>query len=195
VPLATVTSQPLSAVVNEMLVTSDNLTAEMLVKEIGLASAGRGTRVDGLQAVVAKLDSWGIPTAAVTLVDGSGLSRENRVTCETLLGVLQRGSASDVVGSGLARAGQDGSTLDGKFEQDGLAGVLQAKTGSLREVKALCGYFPSGGDQVEFVLILNGVSAAGFETPWGLLGGALLAAAGAPTPESLAPVSVPPVPS
>jgi D-alanyl-D-alanine carboxypeptidase/D-alanyl-D-alanine-endopeptidase (penicillin-binding protein 4) len=184
--LATVTSQPLSAIVNEMLVTSDNLTAEMLVKEIGFVAAGKGTRVDGLQAVVDRLGQWGIPAAGLVLVDGSGLSRENRLTCDTLLAVLQRGTATDVLGSGLATAGQDGSTLDGKFEQEGLAGVLQAKTGSLREVKALCGYYTSGADEMEFVLILNGASASAFDGPWGLLGAALLAANTAPPVESVA---------
>jgi serine-type D-Ala-D-Ala carboxypeptidase/endopeptidase (penicillin-binding protein 4) len=186
--LATVTSQPLSAIVNEMLVTSDNLTAEMLVKEIGLSVNARGTRVDGLQVIVDRLAQWGIPTDAVVLTDGSGLSRENRLTCEVLLAVLQRGASTDVVGAGLATAGQDGSTLDGKFEQEGLAGVLQAKTGSLREVKGLTGYYPSGSDEVEFVLILNGASAAAFEGPWDLLAAALLAANGAPAVESVAPL-------
>jgi D-alanyl-D-alanine carboxypeptidase/D-alanyl-D-alanine-endopeptidase (penicillin-binding protein 4) len=139
--------------------------------------------------VLDRLTQWGLPTDGVVLVDGSGLSRENRLTCEVLLAVLQRGAAADVVGSGLATAGQDGSTLDGKFEQDGLTGVLRAKTGSLREVKALCGYYVSGDNEVEFVLILNGASATGFAGPWDLLGSALLAANTAPTVESLSPVA------
>jgi D-alanyl-D-alanine carboxypeptidase len=70
-----------------------------------------------------------------------------------------------------------------------LTGVLRAKTGSLREVKALCGYYVSGDDEVEFVLILNGASAAGFAGPWDLLGTALLAANTAPSVESLSPVA------
>jgi D-alanyl-D-alanine carboxypeptidase/D-alanyl-D-alanine-endopeptidase (penicillin-binding protein 4) len=129
VQLATVTSQALPALLNEMLATSDNLTAEMLVKEIGTRAAGAGTREAGLKVISDTMAKWGIPLEGVELHDGSGLSRENRITCTTLLAVLQRGSAADPVGAGLARAGQDGSTLDGKFEEPGLAGVLQAKTG------------------------------------------------------------------
>lgn len=185
--LATVTSAPLSDIVNEMLATSDNLTAEMLVKEIGLTVSGQGTREAGLAAITAKLAEWGLPAGSVVLTDGSGLSRDNRITCDALLTVLLRGSATDVVGAGLAVAGQDGSTLDGKFEEAGLAGVLRAKTGSLREVKALCGYFPAGDGEVAFVLILNGPSATAFEGPWQLLGQALLAVAAAPTSAALAP--------
>lgn len=186
--LATVTSAPLSDIVNEMLATSDNLTAEMLVKEIGLATSGQGTREAGIAAIEATLAEWGVPATDVVLTDGSGLSRDNRVTCAALLQVLQRGSATDVVGAGLAVAGQDGSTLDGKFEEAGLAGVLRAKTGSLREVKALCGYFPAGDGEVAFVLILNGPSATAFDGPWQQLGQALLAVGAAPGADALAPV-------
>lgn len=186
--LATVTSAPLSDIVNEMLATSDNLTAEMIVKEIGVVASQLGTREAGLAAIGERLVGWGVPAEQFVLVDGSGLSRENRFTCDGLLQVLQRGSSTDVVGAGLARAGQDGSTLDGKFEQEGLNGVLQAKTGSLRNVKALCGYMPvADGGEVEFVLILNGASAASFADPWDQLGGVLLAAAAAPSADALAP--------
>ena len=185
--LATATSAPLSQLVNEMLATSDNLTAEMLVKEMGIATAQQGTRSAGLAAMASKMAEWGVTAEQFVFTDGSGLSRDNRLTCGALLSVLQRGSATDVVGSGLAKAGDDGSTLDGRFEQDGLKGVLQAKTGSLTGVKALCGYFPMASGEVEFVLILNGDSAAGFAGPWDLLGQALLAVAAAPSADSLSP--------
>jgi serine-type D-Ala-D-Ala carboxypeptidase/endopeptidase (penicillin-binding protein 4) len=186
--LATVTSAPLSDIVNKMLATSDNLTAEMLVKEIGLATSGQGTREAGLAAIAAKLTEWGVPEGSVVLTDGSGLSRDNRITCASLLQVLQRGTSTDVVGAGLAVAGQDGSTLDGKFEEAGLAGVLRAKTGSLREVKALCGYFPAGEGEVAFVLILNGPSATAFEGPWQQLGQVLTTVGAVPAADALAPV-------
>ncbi len=186
--LATTTSAPLSDIINEMLATSDNLTAEMLVKEIGYATAQQGTRDIGLQAISSRLVEWGVAADQFALADGSGLSRENLITCNGLLRVLQRGSSTDVVGTGLARAGQDGSTLDGKFEQAGLKDVLQAKTGSLTGVKALCGYMPvSATDEVEFVLILNGPSAAAFAGPWDALGKVLLATTTAPTVATLAP--------
>lgn len=185
--LATITSRPLSDVVNEMLATSDNLTAEMLVKEIGRTVAAPGTRDAGLQVIGSKLAEWGVPAGTFTLVDGSGLSRENRITCNGLLTVLHRGSGSDVVGGAMAKAGDAGSTLDGKFEVPGLQGVLQAKTGSLREVKALCGYFPAAGGEVAFVLILNGAAASNYAGPWEQLGQVLLATAAAPSASSLAP--------
>lgn len=190
--LAGVQSAPLSEIVNELLATSDNLTAEMMVKEIGLAVAQRGSRPDGLQAMLDRLVSWGVPTAGVRLTDGSGLSYDNQLTCAVLAGVLQRGSATDAVGAGLARAGQDGSTLADSFEQQGLAGVLQGKTGTLHnpyEVKSLGGYYVVAGSEVGFVLILNGPAALGYASAWEQLGAALLAAGAGPSAEALAPLS------
>jgi D-alanyl-D-alanine carboxypeptidase/D-alanyl-D-alanine-endopeptidase (penicillin-binding protein 4) len=185
--LASVTSAPLTDIVNEMLATSDNLTAEMLVKELGRTAAAPGTRDAGLQVMGAKLTEWGVAAGAFTLTDGSGLSRDNRITCNALIAVLQRGSATDAVGAAMAKAGDAGSTLDGKFEDPGLLGVLQAKTGSLRGVKALCGYFQASGGEVTFALILNGASAANYAGPWKRLGAVLLATAAAPSATVLAP--------
>jgi D-alanyl-D-alanine carboxypeptidase/D-alanyl-D-alanine-endopeptidase (penicillin-binding protein 4) len=186
--LASSDSGTLADVLNEMLATSDNLTAEMMVKEVGLKVAGKGTRVDGLAAIMAKVASWGVPTDGFVMDDGSGLSRTDRVTCTGMLAVLQRGTATNLVGAGMAVAGQSGSTLDGRFEEAGLSGVLRGKTGSLRGVKALCGYFPAAGGEVQFVLILNGDTATAFAGPWGQLGTALLAAAAAPTSDRFAPI-------
>jgi len=187
--LASAQSAPLTDLLNEMLATSDNLTAEMMVKEIGLAVSGSGTRTAGLAAILQRLAGWGVPTTGVQLTDGSGLSRDNRLTCSTLMAVLLRGSATDPVGAGLARGAQPGSTLVDYFGKAGLAGVIQAKTGSLREVKSLGGYFVAGADEVEFVVILNGASAASFTSVWDKLSTTLLTAAGSPAAERLAPVA------
>lgn len=190
--LASVQSAPLTDILNELLATSDNLTAEMMVKEIGFAVAQSGTRAAGLQAMVDRLVAWGVPSTGVVFTDGSGLSHDNQLTCATLAGVLRRGSATDGVGAGLAVAGQDGSTLADSFEQEGLVGVLQGKTGTLRnpnEVKSLSGYFVTAPDEIEFVLLLNGASATEFATAWDQLAASLLATAAGPAPEALAPLA------
>ena len=54
-------SQPLPAILAEMLTTSDNNTAEMVLKEIGYQSKGEGTRTAGLQVVMERLATWGVP--------------------------------------------------------------------------------------------------------------------------------------
>ena len=189
--LVSVQSAPLTDILNELLATSDNLTAEMMVKEIGVAVAQSGTRAAGLQAMLDRLNTWGVATAGLVFTDGSGLSHENQLTCAALAGVLRRGSATDGVGAGLAVAGQEGSTLADSFEQDGLVGVLQGKTGTLHnpnEVKSLSGYFVSSPDEIEFVLLLNGASAVDYATAWDQLSAALLATAAGPLPDVLGPL-------
>ena len=138
-----------------------------------------------------RLNTWGVPITGLVFADGSGLSHDNQLTCAALAAVLRRGSATDGVGAALAVAGQEGSTLADSFEQAGLVGVLQAKTGTLHnpnEVKSLSGYFVvSAPDEIEFVLLLNGASALDYATAWGQLAAALLATAAGPQPDALGP--------
>jgi len=161
--IASVQSAPLEAVVAEMLTTSDDNTAEMMLKEIGFATAGEGTRAAGLNAVDQRLRSWGVPMDGVRPIDGSGLSLDDRTTCAAMLAVLQH-SAGGPVAAGLPVAGRTG-TLVGEFVGTSVEGRLAAKTGTLGNppdnedppaVKALSGYLPaSNGDSIEFALILN----------------------------------------
>jgi D-alanyl-D-alanine carboxypeptidase/D-alanyl-D-alanine-endopeptidase (penicillin-binding protein 4) len=163
--LASIQSLPLPAVLNEMLANSDNNTAELMVKEIGLSAGGVGTRDAGLAAMTSTLASWGLDMTGVVLADGSGLSLDNRITCPIMLAVLQRTGFEGPIGQGLAVAGQTGTLVD-VFTESDVAGRLRGKTGTLNNppfnedppaVKALAGYLPVvGGGAVEYVMILNG---------------------------------------
>lgn len=163
--LASVESQPLPAVIAEMLTNSDNNTAELMVKEIGLAASGNGTRQAGLDVISSTIAGWGIDTSGLQLGDGSGLSLDNRLTCSILLGVLQHAGFESAVGRGMAVAATTG-TLSDVFADTPMAGRLRGKTGTLNNppfdadppaVKALAGYLPiDGGGAIEYVLILNG---------------------------------------
>ena len=165
--IAAIPSQPLPAVLAEMLTTSDNNTAEMVLKEIGRTAGGAGTREAGIAVVMSTLASWGIDTTGVVIVDGSGLSDENRLTCNVLLAVVQHQSVDDAVGAGLAVAGAAGGTLSDAFADTPLEGVLRGKTGTLYNyddgtggkpaAKSLSGFVPvNGGGAVEFSIVLNG---------------------------------------
>jgi D-alanyl-D-alanine carboxypeptidase/D-alanyl-D-alanine-endopeptidase (penicillin-binding protein 4) len=157
-PVASIQSPPLSDILNEMLVTSDNNTAELLLKELG-AAAGQGTRAAGIQVVQQTLAAWGVPTDGVTLVDGSGLDRGDRLTCHTLLGVMDHSGATGPLAADLPVANQTG-TLAPYFAGNPLAGVLHAKTGTLTGAKALTGYVPvDGGHMMTFSFVYNGPNA------------------------------------
>ena len=156
------TSSPLTVVIAEMLQNSDNNTAEMLVKEIGLQSGGEGNRRDGLAAIQNSLRSQGVNLSDLQLVDGSGLSNLARVRCQTLVDTLT--VADSAVIDGLAVAGVSG-TLTSVFTEGPMTGALKAKTGTLGNipydqdppaVKALAGeYVARGGETLSFALVLN----------------------------------------
>lgn len=156
ITLASVQSAPLTDIVVELLHTSDDNTAEMLLKEIGFATSGAGTRQAGLDASYAKLIEWGIPTDGVSLADGSGLSRDNRLTCTALIGLMTTTPVSPELVSLMPVAGRDG-TLRDQLLGTPAEGVLHAKTGSLTGVKALSGQMRDRTQRaVEFSLVLNG---------------------------------------
>jgi serine-type D-Ala-D-Ala carboxypeptidase/endopeptidase (penicillin-binding protein 4) len=165
VEIASIESAPMSDVVAEMLTNSDNNTAELVVKELGYSVSQPGTRAAGLGTVRELLVEWGVDVAPIVLVDGSGLSMDNRLTCDAILTVLQRTGFDSPVGQGLPVAGQTG-TLAGAFGDHPVAGRLRGKTGTLNNppfnvdppaVKALAGFLPvEGGSAVEYVLVLNG---------------------------------------
>ena len=187
--IATVESQPLSAIIQEMLQTSDDNTAEMLVKEIGFEVSGTGSTAAGIEAIISQLMTWGVSIDGLLLVDGSGLSRENRVTCQAILGILQQGETDDVLGDALPVAAVRGTLAD-FFAGSPVEGRLQAKTGSLTDVKALAGYLPvESGGTIEFVLVQNtpGIEQGGFLTVWDELGKALAEYPATATEQDLAP--------
>ena len=184
-----------------MLTTSDNNTAEMILKEIGLVAGGAGTREAGLAVVTSTLQGWGIPLDGVVLVDGSGLSDENRLTCGTLLALIQRAPVDGPIGQGMAIAGQAGGTLSDAFEDTALAGLLRGKTGTLYNyddgiggkpaAKALCGYVPQeGGGAIQFAILLNGPQIAEkveYRPIWDAFGAVLLSYPSGPTVADLTP--------
>jgi D-alanyl-D-alanine carboxypeptidase/D-alanyl-D-alanine-endopeptidase (penicillin-binding protein 4) len=165
VTLATIESAPMSDVIAEMLGNSDNNTAELVVKELGFTTAAPGTREAGLAIVRDFLVESGVDVGPIVLVDGSGLSLDNRLTCDALLTVLQRTGFDSPIGQGLPVAGQTG-TLASAFVDHPVAGRLRGKTGTLNNppfnvdppaVKALAGYLPvEGGSAIEYVVVLNG---------------------------------------
>ena len=199
--VASVQSVPLSDVIAEMLGTSDDNTAEMLVKEIGVGASGAGTRAAGLAAISASLEAAGVPMAGVELHDGSGLSASNRVTCSAILAILQRAQGGPI-DAGLPVAGVSG-TLTGEFVDGPMVGRLRAKTGTLGNppleedppaVKALAGYVDPrdgpGPGTIQFVLIANtpNVSDENIYRPlWGAFAERLATYPGGPATDSLGP--------
>jgi D-alanyl-D-alanine carboxypeptidase/D-alanyl-D-alanine-endopeptidase (penicillin-binding protein 4) len=153
--LARLTSAPLSVLLTDVLANSDNNATELIVKEIGLVGASSPTRVAGLQVMADVLADRGIPVEGAVFADGSGLDSGNRVTCTTLHSLLQASGPASSIGTSLALAGTTGTLRD--VLKDGPANNrVRAKTGTLRNVKTLSGFFPTTRGTIVFALMLNG---------------------------------------
>ena len=153
--IATLPSAPVQALVAETLRESDNMAAELLNKEMGLAAGGGGTTVAGVAAARATLQALGLPLDGTVQVDGSGLSDLDRETCGLVQALLQRDGTAGPLSSGLPVAGLSG-TLEKRFVGSAVVGRLRAKTGSLIHVTALAGVLPTArGATLTFSYVLN----------------------------------------
>lgn len=185
--IARVTSLPLTAILQEMLVNSDNNTSELVLKEIGLKKTGVGSTASGVEVVTETMSGWGL-AADLVVVDGSGLASGNRVPCATFATLLER--SGEVLPGLLPVAGETG-TLREIFDGEDVAGRLVGKTGTLSGVKALVGYVPvDEGDTVRFTLVLNSPGAddrSRYRPVWYSFGDALALARSTPRADQLAP--------
>jgi serine-type D-Ala-D-Ala carboxypeptidase/endopeptidase (penicillin-binding protein 4) len=162
VELATLDSLPMRDLVFEMIADSDNTTAELLVKELGLVKTGEGTTSAGLAAITEGLEATDLDTEGLALLDGSGLDPQNRLSCSLLVAALDLHGPSSVLGESLPVAGETG-TLRRRMRGTPAAGKVRAKTGTLAEVNALAGYAEtSGGAQLTFAYIINGPEPRGY---------------------------------
>ena len=153
--VASVVSPPLTEVVGQMLRESDNMTAELLVKEVGKKVSSRGTWPDGVAAIRETLDAAGYDADGYQAVDGSGLDVSDRLSCGLLMDALDQVGTSSAIASGFAVAGETG-TLARRFVDNPAAGRLRAKTGSLNFVVGLTGFVDTApGRVLEFALLAN----------------------------------------
>jgi len=144
--------------VGVMLTKSVNLYAEMLFKLLGAKNSGRGSFAAGAAAVRQQLEKIIPNSGAIRIVDGSGLSRENRLSPYVLTEILAhayRGRHRDLWLKSLARSGRPG-TLSKRMREPWLAGKVAAKTGYISGTCALSGYCFSGDGRVyAFSFVVN----------------------------------------
>jgi D-alanyl-D-alanine carboxypeptidase/D-alanyl-D-alanine-endopeptidase (penicillin-binding protein 4) len=160
VPLARIASAPLQQIVTFMDRQSDNFTAEMLLKQLGAMQGTGGTSAAGAAVVVEALREAAIPLSGVRIVDGSGLSLDDRITARAL-GALLVGAWSDpsmrpVLWGALPVAGMSG-TLRNRLQSAPARGAVRAKTGTTNEASALSGYVRS---RYAFAVLENGTPVA-----------------------------------
>ena len=150
-----IASPPLTEIVGEMLRESDNMTAELLVKELGRAFGRGGTWAHGLAVIKETIAEAGLSVDGYQAVDGSGLDVADRLSCSLLMDALDLAGPGGAVAAGFPVAGQSGTLVD-RFKGTPAEGKLRAKTGSLNYVAGLAGFVESrGAGTLEFALLAN----------------------------------------
>ena len=143
-------SPPLSDVLRAMLKPSQNQIAEILIRTIGLQETGVGTADSGIAVVRRQLLAWGAQPDGFVQHDGSGLSRYDYVTPETLvrtLAAIRKDSAFAAFYDGLPIAGVDG-TLEHRMRGTPAEGNVHAKTGYVSNARSLSGYVTTADGRV-----------------------------------------------
>ena len=167
--IASVQSPPLIERLRQMMNESDNVMAESIGREVA-AEQNRPQSFDGaVQAVLGQLDKAKIDTGNARLLDSSGLSVHDRLTAETLDGVVNAAAGTDPklrpLLDVLPIAGGSGTLSNRYLDTDGgraAAGYLRAKTGSLTGTNALAGIVTDASGRVlTFAFISNNAGPTG----------------------------------
>ncbi len=153
-------SDPLPSVITEYNKNSVNIIGENIMKALGAQYKGiPGTWEKGSVVISDFLNEVGIKNG-FKVVDGSGLSILNRVSPATLTDILSYAYKNTLISAdfleSLPVAGVDG-TLKKRFRHSDIQGRVMAKTGYLKNVRALSGYiFTKNGDVLVFSILSNG---------------------------------------
>ena len=189
--LAAVDSPPLATLVRLTLVPSDNMFAEMLLKDVGARFGGAGSTAAGVAVVLRTIARFHVHPR---IVDGSGLSRADRTSPHQVVLLLSALRANAQLRAALPVAGRTG-TLAGRMRGTAAQDHCQAKTGTLSNVSALAGYCTTpNGHLLAFAFVENGVytpTAKAAEDKLAIALARYRPAGVAP----IAPVATPPAPS
>jgi D-alanyl-D-alanine carboxypeptidase/D-alanyl-D-alanine-endopeptidase (penicillin-binding protein 4) len=155
--LATVASPPMSVMLRLMNVPSDDLFAELFAKQLGVRFGDGGTITSGARVIAQTISSgYGLDP---TILDGSGLGRQDRTSPKQivqLLTALWHTRVGDQLAATLPTVGVNG-TVQGFGLKSPAARHCIAKTGSLDDVTNLAGYCSArGGQELAFAFFVDG---------------------------------------
>jgi D-alanyl-D-alanine carboxypeptidase/D-alanyl-D-alanine-endopeptidase (penicillin-binding protein 4) len=160
--LFAVRSVPLREILPAIMKPSQNQIAEAFLRTLGLERTGVGTADSGRRVVERQFAEWKIPSDAFVVRDGSGLSRNDFISPEaivSLLDVMRRSPNFDLFFQSLPIAGVDG-TVRTRMRDTPAQGNLHAKTGTLSMVRSLSGYVRTAdGRLLEFSMLCNNWTA------------------------------------
>ena len=126
-------------IMRSCMMRSDNLFAECMLRTYGKLNGGDGSTADAAEKEAAMWKKKGMPLDGVNIIDGSGLSRSNRVTADFMTSVLKDMADNEVYASFFPLAGQEG-TLKSFLAGTPLDSYIAMKTGSMKGIQCYAGY-------------------------------------------------------
>ena len=151
-------SPPLSQVLAAFMKPSQNQIGEMLFKSVALHRTDTGSARVARRLVTEQLRAWGAEPDGFIVWDGSGLSRRNMVSPETVVRVLsamRRSPRFQSYFDAFPVAGVDG-TIRTRMRGTSAEANVRGKTGTLGNVRSLSGYVTTaGGGQLVFSVLCN----------------------------------------
>ncbi len=160
VELASISSPALGTIIERTGSYSENTAAEMLLKEIGYRTTGsaRAQAVIGAAAVLSK--ALGPVSDEIEMVDGSGLSVHNQMSCRAAVALLERAQRDGPLLEGLSVAGKTGSLIRCSPSWGGAGGdeanPVRSKSGGLNDVMAVAGRVDARSrHELSFAVISN----------------------------------------
>lgn len=170
--LASVTSPSVYAMVEQLIIHSDNYVTEVLFRQTAVASGKPATFQDAAALQTELLKDFGLWSDNQVITDGSGLSDKNKLTPRNLVKALQLANSLEQVGyllAGLPTARVSGSLAARFWDEASSAGAgrVRAKTGYLDHVSSLAGITPTkDGAIVVFAFIGNDLPLDTDPRPW-----------------------------
>ncbi|MCC8908555.1 D-alanyl-D-alanine carboxypeptidase/D-alanyl-D-alanine-endopeptidase [Curtobacterium sp. GD1] len=164
--IATVSSQPVSTLIGQMIPNSDNTLAEMLARISSKESGSDGSAASLTAVYQAALKSYGVDPAGIVIKDGSGESAANAVSpnfvAHLMVQVAAGAKGLGTLANALPVSGQSG-TLASRFTGANAVarGKVHAKTGWIDSANTLGGYIDAAdGTRLTFAFYAIGSSRA-----------------------------------
>jgi D-alanyl-D-alanine carboxypeptidase/D-alanyl-D-alanine-endopeptidase (penicillin-binding protein 4) len=159
VPFVAHESPPLVETVRQINKFSNNVMARTLLLDLGAAyEPPPATVSSGGRALTRILANHGLSFPELVIDNGSGLSRDGRVSVSSLASLLLTAWRSPVMPefvSSLSISGVDG-TFRKRLREPGAEGMAHLKSGSLRDVRAVAGFvLSSSGRRFMVASVVN----------------------------------------
>jgi len=139
VKILTHESAPFDEIMRSCMMRSDNQYAESMLRTLAVVNGKPGSTAEGAKINSEYWKKRKAPMAGVNIVDGSGLSRSNRITADFMGYVLKSMSHNPYYASFFPLAGQEG-TLRNFLADTPLEGYIAMKTGSMNGIQCYAGY-------------------------------------------------------